>query len=68
MRVGTQEATIRGFDDDDFREVGRIVVEALADGADVDVLRAGAQALCDRRPLYPGFRGYPTYLATSEQG
>ena len=68
VRVGTQAATIRGFDDDDFREVGRIVVEALADGADVDVLRASAQALCDRRPLYPGFRGYPTYLATSEQG
>ena len=68
VRVGTQAATIRGFDDDDFREVGRIVVEALADDADVDVLRASAQALCDRRPLYPGFRGYPTYLATSEQG
>ena len=40
VRVGTQAATIRGFDDDDFREVGRIVVEALADGADVDALRA----------------------------
>ena len=58
---------MRGFDDDDFREVGRIVVEALADGADVAGLRARSQALCDRRPLYPGFRGYPTYLTTGEK-
>ena len=58
---------MRGFDDDDFREVGRIVVEALADGADVDGLRARSQALCDRRPLYPGFRGYSTYLTTGEK-
>jgi glycine hydroxymethyltransferase len=64
VRVGTQAATMRGFDDDDFREVGRVVVEALADGADVDGLRTRSRALCDRRPLYPGFRGYPTYLAT----
>jgi glycine hydroxymethyltransferase len=64
IRVGTQAATMRGFDDDDFREVGRVVVEALADGADVDGLRTRSRALCDRRPLYPGFRGYPTYLAT----
>jgi glycine hydroxymethyltransferase len=62
VRVGTQAATIRGFDDDDFREVGRVVVEALGPDADIAALRARSEALCARRPLYPGFRGYPTYV------
>ena len=30
VRVGSQAATMRGFDEDDFREVGRIIVDALA--------------------------------------
>jgi len=63
VRVGTQAATMRGFDDDDFREVGRIVVEALGPDGDIAALRARAEGLCARRPLYPGFRGYPTYIA-----
>jgi glycine hydroxymethyltransferase len=62
VRVGTQAATIRGFDEEDFREVGRIVVGALHADADVAALRSRAESLCERRPLYPGFRGYPTYL------
>jgi glycine hydroxymethyltransferase len=62
VRVGTQAATIRGFDEDDFREVGRIIVEALRPGADITSLRGSSSALCERRPLYPGFRGYPTYV------
>src|SRR6187431_2862868 len=57
VRVGTQAATIRGFDEDDFREVGRIVVEALGPDAEVAALRARSEALCARRPLYPGFQG-----------
>ncbi|HEY1369115.1 MAG TPA: serine hydroxymethyltransferase [Gaiellaceae bacterium] len=61
VRIGTPAATMRGFDEDDFREVGRIIGGALADGADLPALRARAETLCDRRPLYPGFRGYPTY-------
>jgi len=61
VRVGAQAATIRGFDDDDFREVGRIIVEALGPDADLTALRARAEGLCERRPLYPAFRGYPTY-------
>jgi glycine hydroxymethyltransferase len=68
VRVGTQAATMRGFDDDDFREVGSIVVEALTDGADPAALRGRTEALCAKRPLYPGFRGYPTYLADGERG
>jgi glycine hydroxymethyltransferase len=63
IRLGTPAATMRGFDEEDFAEVAAIIVGALADGADLDALRARAQALCDRRPLYPGFRGYTTYVA-----
>jgi glycine hydroxymethyltransferase len=63
IRIGTPAATMRGFDDDDFREVGRIIVEALGDGADLAALAARAETLCERRPLYPGFRGFTTYVA-----
>jgi glycine hydroxymethyltransferase len=62
VRLGSQAATIRGFDEDDFREVGRIVVEALGADADLQSLRSRAEGLCARRPLYPGFRGYPNYV------
>jgi glycine hydroxymethyltransferase len=63
VRLGTPAATMRGFDTDDFGEVASIIVDALQDEADVPRLRARAQALCDRRPLYPGFRGYTSYVA-----
>jgi glycine hydroxymethyltransferase len=63
VRVGTPAATMRGFDEDDFREVGRVIAGALADGADLGALAARSEALCDRRPLYPGFRGYAAYQA-----
>ena len=36
---------------------------ALAEDADLDALRARAEALCAKRPLYPGFRGFTTYVA-----
>jgi glycine hydroxymethyltransferase len=63
VRIGTPAATMRGFDEEDFREVGRIIVAALAEGADLEALRARTEALCAKRPLYPGFRGYTTYVA-----
>ena len=63
VRIGTPAATMRGFDEDDFREVGRIIVEALADDADLDALRSRSETLCAKRPLYPGFRGFTTYAA-----
>ena len=62
VRIGTPAATMRGFVDDDFREVGRVIVEALGDGADLQALAARSAALCDKHPLYPGFRGYTTYV------
>ena len=66
VRIGTPAATMRGFDVEDFREVGRIISAALADEADIADLAARSAALCERRPLYPGFRGYTTYAGTPE--
>ena len=62
VRIGTPAATMRGFVDEDFREVGRVIVEALGEGADLQALAARSAALCDKHPLYPGFRGYTTYV------
>jgi glycine hydroxymethyltransferase len=63
IRIGTPAATMRGFDEEDFREVGRIIVGALGDDTDLGALAARSQALCAKRPLYPGFRGFATYVA-----
>jgi glycine hydroxymethyltransferase len=63
VRVGTPAMTMRGFDEDDFREVGAIICAALTDAPDVDGLRARVAALLEKHPLYPGFRGYTTYVA-----
>jgi glycine hydroxymethyltransferase len=60
VRIGTPAATMRGFDEKDFREVGRIIAGALGDG-DLGELCDRAEALCANRPLYPSFRGYTTY-------
>jgi len=62
VRIGTPAATMRGMDDGDFREIGRIIVESLGESPDLDGLRSRTEALCAKRPLYPGFRGWTTYL------
>ena len=54
VRLGTPAVTMRGFDEDDLREVGAIIAGALADGADTARSRERSQALCERQPLYPG--------------
>jgi glycine hydroxymethyltransferase len=54
---------MRGFDQSDFEEVASIIVDALSDDAEVAALAERSSALCDSRPLYPGFRGYTTYVA-----
>jgi glycine hydroxymethyltransferase len=61
IRVGTPAMTMRGFDEDDFRETGRIIAEALVESPDIDGLRARVAALCAKRPLYPGWRGYTSF-------
>jgi len=63
IRIGTPAMTMRGFDEDDFREVGAIIVDALGASPDLAGLRERVDALCAKRPLYPGFRGYTTYVA-----
>jgi hypothetical protein len=56
---------MRGFDEGDFREVGTIMCEALGEQPDLPALTDRTLALCERRPLYPGFRGYTAYLTGS---
>jgi glycine hydroxymethyltransferase len=55
--------TMRGLGEDDFREVGRIICEALTESPDLGALHARVDALCAKHPLYEGFRGYTTYVA-----
>ena len=61
VRLGSPAMTMRGFDEDDFREIGRIICDALGDAPDLDGLRGRVDALCAKRPLYPGFRGFTSY-------
>ena len=61
IRVGTPAMTMRGFDEDDFRETGSIIAAALTESPDVGGLRARVAALCAKRPLYPGWRGYTSF-------
>ena len=61
LRLGTPAGTMRGFDEEDFREVAAIIVDALKPDLDGDALIGRVDALCAKRPLYPGFRGYTSY-------
>jgi len=63
VRVGTPAVTMRGFDETDMREVASMMVGALADESDLDAIRSRVHGLCEKRPLYPGFRGWTTYEA-----
>ena len=62
VRIGTPAATMRGFDEKDFREVGRVIAGALGGSGQVSDLARRAEVLCEKRPLYPGFRGYTAYV------
>jgi glycine hydroxymethyltransferase len=68
VRLGTPAATMRGFEEEDFREVGRIICAALDAEADVEALAARSAALCERHPLYPGFRGYCHFSLDARNG
>ncbi len=63
FRVGTPAMTMRGLDEDDFREVGAIMAAALEPGADLGAVRARSTALVERRPLYPGLPAFPAFDA-----
>ena len=49
VRLGTPAATMRGFDDVDFREVARVICGALSDDADIAAL-AASQRCALREP------------------
>ncbi len=61
LRLGTPAGTMRGFDEKDFRDVAAIIVDALKAELDSEALIGRVDALCAKRPLYPGFRGYTSY-------
>jgi glycine hydroxymethyltransferase len=52
VRIGTPAATMRGFTEDDMREVGAIILEALDPAADLPALRRRTGELLAGRPLY----------------
>ncbi|MFM8611607.1 MAG: serine hydroxymethyltransferase [Actinomycetota bacterium] len=58
VRIGTPAATMRGLDEADFSEVGRIIARAVTADADLDALRGEIDAILARRPLYAGLRGF----------
>ncbi len=56
LRMGTPALATRGFQADDFREVGRVIAEALIGDFDESArseLSERTRALADRYPLYP---------------
>jgi glycine hydroxymethyltransferase len=62
VRVGTPAATMRGFTEDDMREVGAIILETLDAAADLAALRRRTGELLAGRPLYSGFpHGHASY-------
>ena len=61
FRVGTPAMTMRGLDEEDFREVGAIMCSTLQADADLASLGARSAALLERRPLYPGLPAFPTF-------
>jgi len=62
VRIGTPAATMRGFTEDDMREVGTIILEALDAAADLGALRRRTGELLAGRPLYSGFpHGHSSY-------
>jgi glycine hydroxymethyltransferase len=62
LRLGSPALTMRGLDEQNMAEVAGIVVGALREDANPAALRDRSAALCARRPLYPGFRGYCSFL------
>jgi glycine hydroxymethyltransferase len=60
VRIGTPAATMRGFVEEDMREVGAIILETLDPAADLKALRARTGELLAGRPLYAHLgHGYP---------
>ncbi|TNC52027.1 serine hydroxymethyltransferase [Rubellimicrobium rubrum] len=63
VRLGSPAATTRGFGEDEFRQVGRWIIEVVdglkatdlqGDPAIEGKVKAEVEALCQRFPIYPG--------------
>ncbi len=61
VRIGTPAATMRGLDEADFNQVGRIISEAITPGADLGSLRAQIDAIMQAHPLYASMTGFPQH-------
>jgi glycine hydroxymethyltransferase len=62
VRIGTPAATMRGFVEEDMREVGAIILETLDPAADLQRLRGRTGELLAAHPLYSAHRhGYPEH-------
>ena len=58
LRLGSPAATTRGFDEEAFREVGRLIVEVLKGGEAAEAkVAAKVEALLARFPIYGAFGG-----------
>jgi glycine hydroxymethyltransferase len=61
LRVGTPALATRGFEQDDFREVGRVIAQALTEQTWTEEIKAElterTRALAERYPLYPQLAG-----------
>lgn len=53
VRIGTPATTSRGFNEDDMREIAKLIKLAVLDfDNSADEVRARVKALCDKHPLY----------------
>ena len=56
LRIGTSAMATRGLQVDDFREIGKVIAEALTgpfEPSDVAALSERTRALAEKHPLYP---------------
>jgi glycine hydroxymethyltransferase len=56
LRIGTPALATRGLQVDDFREIGKVIAEALTgpfEASDVAALAERTRALAEKHPLYP---------------
>ena len=55
LRIGTPALTTRGLDEDDMREIARVICTALSDDyeGEREALQARTRALAEAHPLYP---------------
>jgi glycine hydroxymethyltransferase len=56
LRIGTPALATRGLQVDDFREIGKVIAEALTgsfDASEVEALSERTHALAEKYPLYP---------------